>query len=190
MRVTSGRYKGRNIRAPKDLSARPTTDFAKQALFNILQHSVPMEGIRVLDLFAGTGAISLEFLSRGAEEVICVDNDEKAFRHLQRSARDTQIDNWRLVRADALTYLRNAPGPFDIVFADPPFAMEGVENIPTLVQMSGVLAPDGIFVLEHNRDVKTEHLPGFVKHRDYGTVHFSFFKPIHNSTPDMSGQNT
>ncbi|MEO8069371.1 MAG: RsmD family RNA methyltransferase [Flavobacteriales bacterium] len=182
MRVTSGRYKGRNIRAPKDLSARPTTDFAKQALFNILQHSVPMEGIRVLDLFAGTGAISLEFLSRGAIEVISVDHDEKAFRHLQRSARDTGIDTWRLVRADALTYLRNAPGPFDIVFADPPFTMEGVEHIPMLVQISGALAPDGLFVLEHSRDVKTGPLPGFVKHRDYGTVHFSFFKPTTDKT--------
>jgi 16S rRNA (guanine966-N2)-methyltransferase len=178
MRVTSGRFKGRNIKAPKDLGARPTTDFAKQALFNILQHSVPMEGIRVLDLFAGTGAISLEFLSRGASEVISVDHDEKAYRHLQRAARDAGADTWRLVRTDALTYLRAAPGPFDIVFADPPFAMENVGRIPDLVQQSGVLAPDGLFVLEHNRDVKTEGLPGFLKHRDYGTVHFSFFKPL------------
>lgn len=178
MRVTSGRFKGRNIRAPKDLSARPTTDFAKQALFNILQHSVAMEGIRVLDLFAGTGAISLEFLSRGAVEVISVDHDEKAYRHLQRSARDAGIDAWRLVRADALTYLRAAPGPFDIVFADPPFAMEGVDKIPGMVLDSGIIDENGLFILEHNRDVKTEDLPGFTKHRDYGTVHFSFFKPI------------
>ena len=115
MRVVGGRHRGRRIEPPKGIEARPTTDFAKEALFNILQHSVPLEGIRVLDLFAGAGGISVEFLSRGAENVISVERDRTLFAHLQRLARDLDEPGWQQVKADVFTFLRGNRGKYDII---------------------------------------------------------------------------
>jgi 16S rRNA (guanine966-N2)-methyltransferase len=177
MRVIGGKYRGRRIDMPRTLSARPTTDFARESLFNILQHSEPLEEIRVLDLYAGSGAISLEFLSRGAATVVSVDHDAATFAHLQRVAKDFPDANWQQVRCDAVAFLRAQVRGFDIVFADPPFEMEGIEQLPGMVLDSGVLAEEGLFILEHPQHVHTEELAGFRRHRRYGTVHFSFFRP-------------
>lgn len=177
MRIVGGRYKGRRIQPPKSTLARPTTDYAKEGLFNILQHSIPLEGIRVLDLFAGTGSISLEFVSRGAEEVISVEQDRELFAHLQRAARDLGATNWHHVKADVFTFLATQHSVFDVVFADPPFGLEGTERIPTLVRERGLLAPDGLLIVEHPKQVNMSADPWFDRHRPYGNVHFSFFKP-------------
>lgn len=180
MRIVGGRFKGRKLHPPKESLARPTTDFAKEGLFNILQHSVPLEGIRVLDLFAGTGNIALEFLSRGAEEVISVEQDRTLFAFQQRTARELQLPNWHHVRADVFTYLRGAGaggGAYDIVFADPPFALEHTAQLPALVREAGVLAPDGLLIIEHPKEVNMSADPWFSKHRPYSNVHFSFFTP-------------
>lgn len=174
MRVVGGRHRGRRIEPPKGIEARPTTDFAKEALFNILQHSVPLEGIRVLDLFAGAGGISVEFLSRGAENVISVERDRTLFAHLQRLARDLDEPGWQQVKADVFTFLRGHRGKYDIIFADPPFALEAPERIPTLVFEAGLLEEDGLLILEHPGTVDHSATPGFREHRAYGSVHFSF----------------
>ncbi|MBS1583431.1 MAG: 16S rRNA (guanine(966)-N(2))-methyltransferase RsmD [Bacteroidetes bacterium] len=184
MRIVGGRYKGRRIQPPKSTVARPTTDFAKEGLFNILQHSVPLEGIRVLDLFAGTGSISLEFLSREAEEVISVEQDRELFAHLQRTARELNATNWHLVKSDVFTFLQGHRSTFDVVFADPPFHLEGIERIPTLVREAGLLAPDGLLIVEHPKDVDMRTDPWFDRHRPYGNVHFSFFKPTAATATD------
>ena len=177
MRVVGGKYKGRRIHPPKSILARPTTAFAKEGLFNILQHTVPLEGIRVLDLVAGTGSISLEFLSREAEEVISVEQDRELFSHLQAAARTLQAGNWHHVKADAFTFVKGHRATYDIIFADPPFNLEGTELLPTLVREAGILDPDGLLIIEHPKDVNMSTDPWFDRHRPYGNVHFSFFKP-------------
>ncbi|MBL0126801.1 MAG: 16S rRNA (guanine(966)-N(2))-methyltransferase RsmD [Flavobacteriales bacterium] len=175
MRVIGGKYRNRRIHPPPGMDARPTTDFAKEGLFNVLHHSVPLEGIRVLDLFAGTGNISLEFLSRGAEEVVSVESDRRLCDHMQRSARDLGEEHWRVVKADVPGFLRTHRGQYDIVFADPPFAMDGVERIPTLVLEAGVLGAGGTLIVEHTEKLKLDHITGFRRKRSYGLIQFSFF---------------
>ena len=177
MRVVGGKYQGRRIHPPKSTLARPTTDFAKEGLFNILQHTVPLEGIRVLDLFAGTGNISVEFLSREAEEVISVEQDRELFAYMQRVSRDLQATNWHHVKADAFAFVKGHRATYDIIFADPPFNLEGTELLPTLVREAGILDPDGLLIIEHPKDVNMNADPWFDRHRPYGNVHFSFFKP-------------
>ncbi len=177
MRVVGGKYKGRRIDPPRSTQARPTTDFAKEGLFNILQHSFPLEGIRVLDLFAGTGSISLEFLSRGAEEVISVEQDRDLHNHLQSAARQLNAENWHHVKADAFTFIRSHHKQYDIIFADPPFNLGGTELLPNLVRAAGLLAPDGLMIIEHPRDVNMSNDPWFDRHRPYGNVHFTFLRP-------------
>ena len=177
MRIVGGKYKGRRILPPKSTRARPTTDFAKEGLFNILHHTVPLEGIRVLDLFAGTGSISLEFLSREAEEVISVEQDRELFVHMQGAARTLQATNWHHVKGDAFTFVKSHRSVYDIIFADPPFDLEGTALLPGLVRDAGILAPDGLLVIEHPKNVHMETDPWFDRHRPYGSVNFSFFKP-------------
>ena len=189
MRVVGGKYKGRRIHPPKSIQARPTTDFAKEGLFNILQHTVPLEGIRVLDLFAGTGNMSVEFLSREALEVISVEQDRELYAYMQGTARFLQATNWHHVKADAFTFVKGHRAVYDIIFADPPFNLEGTELLPTLVREAGILDPDGLLIIEHPKDVNLSADPWFDRHRPYGNVHFSFFKPT--PVPDTgTGEKT
>lgn len=177
MRIVAGRFKGKRINPPKEIDARPTTDFAKEALFNILQHSIPMEGIRVLDLFAGAGGISLEFLSRGAAEVVSVEQDRTLHAHLQRMARELGLDNWHLVKGDVFSYLSNVHGQFDVIFADPPFHLEQTANLPGLIREGKLLAPDGLLIVEHYKKLDLSGDPWFDVCRKYSNIHFSFFTP-------------
>lgn len=180
MRIVGGIHKGRRIEPPQQTQARPTTDYAKEGLFNILQHRVPLEGIRVLDLFAGTGNVSVEFLSRGAEQVISVEQDRPLHAYHQRLASELGANNWLQVRADVFQYLNTAVafgGGFDIIFADPPFNLPGTERIPQLVRDRGLLTDDGLLIVEHPKDVIMQHDPWYDRTREYGTVHFSFFTP-------------
>jgi len=180
MRIVAGRFKGKRIHPPKEITARPTTDFAKEALFNILQHSIALEDIRVLDLFAGAGGISLEFISRGAAEVISVEQDAVLHKHLQRTARELAITNWHLVKADVFHFLASVRGPFDVVFADPPFHMPGTGRLPALVREAGLLAPDGLLLVEHYKQLDLGTDPWFDVCRKYSNIHFSFFTPKTN----------
>lgn len=184
MRIIGGKYKGRRIDPPKGIEARPTTDYAKEGLFNILQHSVPLEGIRMLDLFAGTGNISLEFLSRGAESALSVEQDRTLFTYQQALARKLEEPNWHMVKADVFSFLATHRVTYDIIFADPPFRMEGYERIPTLVRDGGLLAEEGLLIVEHPGSVDLSADPWFWKHRPYGNVHFTFLR-----RPDPSNTN-
>lgn len=177
MRIVAGRFKGKRIAPPKGITARPTTDFAKEALFNILQHSIALEGIRVLDLFAGAGGISLEFLSRGAEEVVSVERDAALYGHLQRTARALGTDNWHVVKADVSTYLQADRNSYDVIFADPPFDMEETATLPARIRASGLLAPDGLLVVEHYKRLDLSGDPWFDICRKYSNINFSFFTP-------------
>lgn len=177
MRIIAGRFKGRKITPPQEIQARPTTDFAKEALFNILQHSIPLEGIRVLDLFAGTGGISLEFLSRGAAEVVSVEADPALHAHMQRMARELESEGWHHVKADVFQYLNLAIGRYDVIFADPPFDMEATDTLPSIIREHGLLEPDGLLVVEHPKRTHLDDDPWFDVCRKYGKVRFSFFKP-------------
>ena len=177
MRIVGGKYKGRRIAPPKGITARPTTDFAKEALFNILQHSIALEGIRVLDLFAGAGGISLEFLSRGAEEAISVEHDAALYTHLQRARRELDIQNWHVVKADVFTYLGSDRSKYDLVFADPPFHLEETQRLPALVREQDLLATGGLLIIEHPRGTDFSSDPWFDHCRKYSNIHFSFFSP-------------
>jgi 16S rRNA (guanine(966)-N(2))-methyltransferase RsmD len=175
MRIVGGKYRNRRLHPPKEMEARPTTDFAKEGLFNVLHHSVALEGIRVLDLFAGTGNISLEFLSRGAREVISVEQDRKLFEFMQRTSRELQETGWRMVKSDVFPFLRAHRSKYDIVFADPPFHMDAIDQIPALVLENELLEEDGLLIVEHQDKLDLSGLPGYQRTRKYGLVHFSFF---------------
>jgi 16S rRNA (guanine(966)-N(2))-methyltransferase RsmD len=183
MRVIGGKYRNRRIHPPAGIEARPTTDFAKEGLFNVLRNQVPLAGIRVLDLFAGTGNMSLEFLSQGADDLVSVESDRRLHDFMGRLAAELGESRWHRVRADVFTYLRSASGPFDIVFADPPFALEGIERLPTLVLEHGLLGPDGLLIVEHSERVSLAHVPGFRSQRSYGLVQFSFFGNHQSAQP-------
>ena len=177
MRIIGGRFKGKRITPPKGITARPTTDFTKEALFNILQHSIALEGIRVLDLFAGVGGISLEFLSRGAEEVISVEQDNALYSYFKRTATDLALTNWHAVKADVFTYLGSDRSSYDVIFADPPFHADGTATLPTLIRERGLLAPDGLLIIEHPRETDLSGDPWFDVCRKYSNIHFSFLTP-------------
>jgi len=177
MRIISGKYKHRRIDVPANFKARPTTDFAKESLFNILENSYDFEGdgIRVLDLFAGTGSISLEFLSRGCQQVVSVEKDFRHYQFLAKTAAQTADPAWTVLKADARKYLQRATA-FDIVFADPPYDLDWLAQIPQLVLPSPALAPGALFILEHGRTNDFADNPLFQEKRTYGAVNFSFFR--------------
>ena len=152
MRIIAGTLRGRRLEPPQNLPVRPTTDMARESLFNILNNYVDYEECAVMDLFAGTGAVSLEFISRGAREVTSIDRNAQCTDFIKRSAAKFGVGNLHVVRADVFDLLKRANRKFDIVFADPPYAIEGLASLPDLVFERGVLTDDGIFVLEHPRE--------------------------------------
>lgn len=175
MRIIAGSLRGRRLNPPPNLPVRPTTDMARESLFNILGNYVDYEECTVMDLFAGTGAVSIEFVSRGARAVTAVDINMQCTDFIRQCATRLGLDNLRVVRADVFDLLKRANQQFDIVFADPPYAHEGLASLPDKVFERSVLTDDGIFILEHPRDYSFEDHPHFWQHRAYGKVNFSFF---------------
>lgn len=178
MKIITGIYGGRRFEAPRNLQARPTTDLAKQALFNILQNRIDFEEIRALDLFSGTGSISFELLSRGAEQVVSVELGRQQQQFIQKVAQELKVPaaHHQLVRGDVFRYLSGLPTkPFDLIFADPPYALPDLAKLPSLILRKGLLADEGIFVLEHGKENDFSAETGFQEMRIYGAVHFSFF---------------
>lgn len=174
MRIVSGKWRGKRIVAPKNLPSRPTTDFGKEALFNILNNRYYFEDLRVLDLFSGTGNISYEFASRGTEELVCVDLSKDCVRFITKTSEELGVD-FQTVQADALQWVRRNATQYDIVFADPPYEWEGYEELAKEIVAKGLIAPDGTAIIEHSDQTDLSHLPGFQEHRRYGHVNFSFF---------------
>ncbi|MBR4229485.1 MAG: 16S rRNA (guanine(966)-N(2))-methyltransferase RsmD [Bacteroidales bacterium] len=175
MRIIAGNLRGRRLNPPQNLPVRPTTDMARESLFNILNNYVEFEECAVMDLFAGTGAVSMEFVSRGAREVTSVDINAQCTDFIKQCAQQFGVKNIHVVRADVFDLLKRANRQFDIVFADPPYAIEGLATLPDRVFDANVLTDDGIFVLEHPRDYSFEEHPHFWQHRNYGKVNFTFF---------------
>lgn len=176
MRVIGGRLKGRSINPPAGYSARPTTDFAREGLFNILDNEYEFEGLSVLDLFGGTGAVSVEFASRGASEVHCVEMAPANASFIRSQVRKLGIDGTvKVVRHNVFDFLDICSLKFDIIFADPPYALENLASLPEAVLSRELLHPGGYFILEHPDTYVFADRPGFVKEKRYGNVHFSFF---------------
>lgn len=176
MRIIRGKYGRRRFNVPTNITARPTTDFARENIFNIIENLTDIEGARCLDLFAGTGAVSFEFLSRGAASVTSVEKSPIQGRFIEKVARELNDRNLRLLRTDAVKYIREGSAqPFDIVFADPPYDMPGFGDIPGAVISSGMLKPGSVFIMEHSKAYNFSDLPYFDQHRAYGSVNFSIF---------------
>lgn len=179
MRIISGRFRGKKITAPSNLPVRPTTDFAKEALFNVLNNHYDFDEISVLDLFSGIGSISLEFASRGSQRIVSVDQDAGCIKFLTETLNSMELnDTVSVVRNDVFQFLnRNSYGNFDVIFADPPFVFEqeDYEKIISSVKENEWLKPEGELVLEHSSHIKFEEHPHLIQTRKYGNVNFSFF---------------
>ena len=178
MRIIGGRYKGRRINPPSNFQARPTTDFAREGLFNILNNRVEFESINVLDLFSGTGSISYEFASRGALTVHIVETDPRHIAGIKKILKELDLQNVRPIHIDVRAYLKTCTAKYDIVFADPPYELSWLKELPDLVTQAGVIKADGFFILEHPRDLNFDSHKLFFEHRNYGGVNFSFFNPL------------
>ena len=176
MRIIGGRLKGKTILPPQGYKARPTTDFAKEGLFNILNNEYEFDGLQVLDLFGGTGAISYEFASRGASMVYCVEMLPLHANFIKSQAAKFGMKNLTVVRHNVFEFLEICHEKFDIIFADPPYALEDLATIPDKVFARDILHPGAYFILEHPEEYNFESHPYFLKERKYGNVHFSFFE--------------
>ena len=203
MRIITGKYKGRHFDIPRSFKARPTTDFAKENIFNVLTGYIDFEGATALDLFSGTGSISLELASRGCAQVISVEADRDHHRFIQQclqklsqtvgdgsfffDGRKKKKNRPQLfdrpavtaIRGDVFKFVKSCKQQFDFIFADPPYALAELKTIPTLIFEKNLLKADGVFVFEHGKnDSFTDH-PNFVEHRSYGSVNFSIFRLLH-----------
>lgn len=176
MRIISGRYRGRTIVPPRNLRARPTTDFAKENLFNVLVNLVDIEELDVLDLFSGTGSISYEFASREARSVTSVEVNGVHHNFIRQTARELKFDNFYAVKANVFLYLKSCAKQFDLIFSDAPYDLEGSEEVIKLVFERDLLRENGILIFEHSKDRDFSDHPNFWQIRSYGSVQFSFFK--------------
>ncbi len=185
MRIISGKYKGRRIQVTGKITARPTTDFAKEGLFNLLNNKIDFEGIRVLDLFSGTGSIGIEFISRDCKNVVAVEQNEKHCAFIRKISQDFKIDNLSLHKADVFKFIPACHAKFDLIFADPPYELERIDDIPDLIFKHALLEDDGILIVEHSGKQNFEQHPCFYFHRNYGNVNFSFFEHKDKSTTEQ-----
>lgn len=177
MRVISGIYKRRRFDVPHSFKARPTTDFAKENLFNVLSNYLDFEdNIHALDLFAGTGSISLELVSRGCDQVVSIEKDRDHHAFICKVMNEVKTDKCIPIRGDVFKYIQSCHNQFDFIFADPPYELKGLETIPNLIFELGLLKDEGLFVLEHGKKNDFESHPHFIERRVYGSVNFSFFK--------------
>jgi 16S rRNA (guanine966-N2)-methyltransferase len=175
LRIIGGNNRGRKIHVPPGISLRPTTDFAKESLFNILNNLIDYQNLAVLDLFAGTGSISYEFYSRGSNPVVAVEINPRCSDFIFRTATQLRYSGLSVVKSDALHYLKQTGTKWDVIFADPPYDFPHIREVYQLVFERKMLRPEGIFILEHDKSLDLKDEPGFFDHRHYGKVNFSFF---------------
>lgn len=176
MRVISGIYKRRHFDVPRSFKARPTTDFAKENLFNVLMAYIDFEDTSALDLFSGTGSISIELVSRGCSKVISIEKDRQHNAFIRKVMEEVKTDKCIPICGDVFKFIQRCNEQFDFIFADPPYALKELGQIPELVFQNNLLKEDGLFVLEHGKDFDFSEHPRFIEHRSYGSVNFSFFK--------------
>jgi 16S rRNA (guanine966-N2)-methyltransferase len=176
MRIIGGTLKGLRLNPPKNLPVRPTTDLAKEALFNILQNQIEFDNIAVLDLFCGTGNITYEFASRGAKQVIGVDRSIHCINYVKDTARQHGLAQIKTFKADIFKYLQVETEQYDLIFADPPYDMNQIPEIPKVIFEKNLLSADGLLIVEHQSMQNLSNHPAFVEQRKYGHSSFSFFK--------------
>ncbi|MCB6972695.1 MULTISPECIES: RsmD family RNA methyltransferase [Butyricimonas] len=177
MRIISGTHKGKVIFPDKNFRARPTTDFAKENLFNVLNNYIDIEGAVVLDLFSGTGSISYEFASRGAERIVSVELNYNHYSFIKKTIVQLGFKNINVFKTDVFIACKKLKGQsFDIIFADPPYDLEKIMDIPAAIFDNELLAPDGLAIIEHPGTVDFSSAPFFSEHRQYGSVNFSIFR--------------
>ncbi|MDN3580381.1 16S rRNA (guanine(966)-N(2))-methyltransferase RsmD [Mucilaginibacter flavus] len=176
MRIIGGTLRGLRLNPPTNLPVRPTTDMAKEALFNILLNQIEFEGIKVLDLFSGTGNISMEFASRGATEVISVDRSIHCVNYLKDISRQHKQTQIKVYKEDVFKYLQIETEQYDLIFADPPYDLNKIPEIPKIVFERNIMLPGALLIVEHQSMQNLSQQPGFVEQRKYGHSSFSFFK--------------
>lgn len=176
MRIVGGDFGGRRFNPPAKIPARPTTEVAKEGLFNILNNMIDFEGLKTCDLFGGTGSISYELASRGATDLTLIERDHTTIRFIKEAVKTLGIqDKMRVVHGDVFQFMKNSTEHYDFIFAGPPYALETIDDIPNIVFDKNMLAEDGIFVLEHTPRNDYQKHPNFLKIKNYGTTVFSFF---------------
>lgn len=176
MRIVSGLYKGRAIRPPKNLPVRPTTDMAKEGLFNVLNNLVEFEGLNTLDLFCGTGNISFEFASRGAVSVTCIDQNPRCAAFIKSTFDTLNYDGATIMKADALRFVASTKNRWDLIFADPPYESPVHLELVNSIMERQLLTENGLMVIEHPAEIDFSSIPHLTQTRKYGRVHFSFFE--------------
>ena len=176
MRIITGIYKGRHFDIPRTFKARPTTDFAKENIFNVLNGYLDFEDAAALDLFSGTGSISLEMLSRGCRPVVSVEMDRDHARFIAECMKKIGTNDNILIKGDVFRFVKRCHQQFDLIFADPPYALETLPQLPDLILDGGLLTEGGVFVFEHGKTHDFSAHPRFVEHRSYGSVNFSLFQ--------------
>jgi 16S rRNA (guanine966-N2)-methyltransferase len=176
MRIIGGDWGGRKIHPPSKMpNTRPTTDIAKEGLFNILQSNREIEGLKTLDLFGGTGSISFELASRGAADLTIVEKDSQMLDFIRKTAETLRVSNLKIVPSDVFRFLKNNKDQYDFIFAGPPYALETIDHIPVYITDGNFLKKSGWFVLEHTPRNRYKDFPLFVTERNYGTTLFSIF---------------
>jgi 16S rRNA (guanine(966)-N(2))-methyltransferase RsmD len=181
LRIISGKYKGRVIRPPKNFKARPTTDFAKENLFNILNNNFDFSELSVLDLFSGTGSISYEFASRECISVVSIESNFKHQSFIRKTIDEIGLSNIKSIKSDAFRYVKFCNDKFDIVFADPPYDLKEIESIPEYIFKQQVLKENGWLIVEHGNKTNFGKHKGFLEKRNYGGVNFSIFETYENT---------
>ncbi len=176
MRIIAGIHKGRRLSPPKNLPVRPTTDFAKEGFFNLLQNRFELEGSDILDLCAGTGNLSLEFASREANSVLSIDRHQGCLNYIYKMSKELNLTQIKCIKSDLFQFLNRCKTDFDLIFADPPYGLKGSEDLPNLIFELQLLRTNGFFILEHGRELNFENHPNYQFSRKYGNVNFTFFQ--------------
>jgi 16S rRNA (guanine(966)-N(2))-methyltransferase RsmD len=177
MRIISGKYGGRKINPPHNMPyTRPTTDIAKEGLFNILQNRIQIEGARTLDLFGGTGCISYELASRGAEQLTIVEKDSQMLQFIKTNVEMLKIENVQVLNMDVFNFLNTCTQQYEVIFAGPPYALTTIDDLPKIIVERKLISPAGYFILEHTPRNNYKNFAGYSFERNYGSTIFSFFE--------------
>lgn len=179
MRIVSGYLKGRRFSPPSSFKARPTTDYAKENLFNILNNRIDFESLDVLDLFSGTGSISFEFASRGCKNITSVELNYRHFSFIKKCIEELKINQViHPIKGDSFKFIEKSTDAFDLIFSDAPFDLTKADNLPDLIFQSDLLKPNGLYIMEHSDKKSFDNHPNFIEKRKNGKVHFSFFNHL------------
>lgn len=177
MRIIGGKFKSKRFKAPGNIKARPTTDFAKEALFNILSNQYDFEELRVLDLFAGIGSISLEFASRGVKDITTIDQERKHIQFINKMIEELSLEmEIHTIQADVFKYFNTCKKTYNLIFADPPYKLEKGATVPQKIFEKGILEKGGTLIMEHDKYTDFSKEPYYIETRTYGNVNFSFFE--------------